>query len=134
MAKLGKVQLLIMKVLWESGPCTAREITDALNKIMEIAHSTVQTLLRKLEVKEVVAHELRDRTFYFRSLIEPEGVRKPATRELIDRMFEGSAGRLVSYLLRNESISGEELKNIQQLIDKTGTTKQNKKRNRTKKG
>ena len=126
MARLGKVQLQIMKILWDIGPCTARDITDSLNNTAKIAHSTVQTLLRKLEVKKVVAHEIRERTFYFKSLIEPEGVRKPATRELIDRMFEGSAGRLVSYLLKNERISGEELQNIQALIEQTNASKKGK--------
>ena len=47
--KLGKVQLQIMQVLWERGEATAREITDALCASAPIAHSTTQTLLRKLE-------------------------------------------------------------------------------------
>jgi len=54
--KLGKVQLEIMKVLWQYGDATARQITDELSKTEEIAHSTVQTLLRKLEAKGAVEH------------------------------------------------------------------------------
>ena len=49
--QLGRVQLLIMQVLWDMGQATAREITDAINRIEPIAHSTVQTLLRGLEEK-----------------------------------------------------------------------------------
>ena len=47
--KLGQVQLQIMQVLWERGQATARQITDALNRTQPIAHSTLQTLLRKLK-------------------------------------------------------------------------------------
>ena len=49
--KLGSVQLRIMRVLWARGEATAREITDDLSRDGAIAHSTVQTLLRKLEAK-----------------------------------------------------------------------------------
>ena len=59
--RLGRVQLKIMQVLWEKGRANAREITEALNREAPIAHSTVQTLLRKLEAKGSVAHEAVER-------------------------------------------------------------------------
>ena len=49
--QLGRVQLLIMQVLWEKRRATAREITQALSESEPVAHSTVQTLLRGLEDK-----------------------------------------------------------------------------------
>ena len=55
--RLGRVQLLIMQVLWDKGRATARQITDAINASEPIAHSTVQTLLRGLEEKGSIAHE-----------------------------------------------------------------------------
>lgn len=121
--KLGRVQLNIMRVLWEKGEATAREITEALNREEQIAHSTVQTLLRKLEAKGAVAHEAHDRTFVFRPLVKPEGVRKRFTREIIDHVFEGSPGGLVSYLLRNEQIPPEELDHIRELVEKRSKEK-----------
>jgi BlaI family transcriptional regulator, penicillinase repressor len=56
--RFGKMQLKIMQVLWALGRATARDITGALNRTESVAHSTVQTLLRKLEVKGAVAHEV----------------------------------------------------------------------------
>ena len=50
--RFGRVQLMIMQVLWQKGRASAREITEALNRREPIAHSTVQTLLRKLEVQK----------------------------------------------------------------------------------
>ncbi len=115
--RFGRVQLQIMQVLWERGKATAREITDALNAAGPIAHSTVQTLLRKLESKGAVAHDVQDRTFIFRSLVQSEKVRQKATRELVDRLFAGSPGGLVSYLLKNERIPLKELEQIRSLIN-----------------
>lgn len=118
--RFGRVQLRIMQVLWKKGRATAREITDALQAFESIAHSTVQTLLRKLEVKGAVGHEIIDRTFVFRPLVRADRVRRNATREFVDRLFSGSAGGLVAYLLRNERISREELDEIRRLIERAG--------------
>lgn len=116
--QLGRVQLQIMQVLWDRGRATAREITDVLNESGEIAHSTVQTLLRQLEAKQAVAHETVERTFVFYPLIEEENVTQHATRELIDEIFDGSAAGLVAYLLENERIPKSELEQLRKLIDK----------------
>jgi predicted transcriptional regulator len=114
--RLGKIQLHIMQLLWARGLLTAREITLALNESNPLSRSTVQTLLRKLEKKGAVSHTIRDHTFYFQALVEPDTVRVPAVKGFIDRVFEGSASSLISYLLKNERISGEELDQIRNLI------------------
>ena len=115
--RLGRVQLMIMQVLWKKGRANAREITDALNRREPIAHSTVQTLLRKLEAKGAVAHDVEDRTFVFYPLVQEETVKRGTTRELVDRVFGGSAAGLVAYLLENERVSHKELARIRALID-----------------
>src|SRR5437667_385387 len=103
--RLGQVQLRIMQVLWEKGSANAREVTEALNVEQPIAHSTVQTLLRKLEAKGAIAHDVADRTFVFYPLVKEDRVMRRATRDLIERVFGGSVGGLVAYLLKEERIS-----------------------------
>lgn len=115
--RLGRVQLRIMQVLWEQQRATARDITDALNADAPIAHSTVQTLLRNLEAKGAVGHEIDGRTFIFFPTIAEQQVTKGATRDVLDRMFGGSVANLVSYLLKHEKVSAEELKQLRRLID-----------------
>jgi BlaI family penicillinase repressor len=116
--RFGKVQLRIMRVLWAKERANAREITDELNKISPIAHSTVQTLLRKLEEKGAVDHDIENRTFIFFPLVNQENVTRHAFREFVDRVFMGSPIGLVSYLLRSEEIPAEEMKKIKEMIDK----------------
>ena len=115
--KLGKVQLQIMQILWERGEATAREITDALNLAEPIAHSTTQTLLRKLEAKHAVAHIVKDRVFVFRPLSQEADTRESAARDLLTRVFGGSVYGLVSHLLKHEAVSGDELTRLRKLID-----------------
>lgn len=120
--RFGRVQLMIMRVLWERGRANARHITDALNRREPVAHSTVQTLLRKLETKGTVAHDVEGRTFIFYPLVEEEKVKRRATRELLERMFGGSPAGLVACLLEHERVSREELDQIRQLIDRKQCT------------
>ena len=115
--QLGRVQLLIMQVLWDRGRCTAREITDALNEVESIAHSTVQTLLRGLEEKGSVAHEVEGRTFVFFPLVAEHKFKQSATRDLVERVFGGSVGSLVAHLLKNENVSRQEIEEIRKLIN-----------------
>jgi BlaI family penicillinase repressor len=115
--QLGRVQLLIMQVLWERKRATAREITDALNASEPIAHSTVQTLLRGLEEKGSVAHEAQDRTFVFFPRVQEHEFKQSATRDLIERVFGGSVGSLVAHLLKSENVSREEIQEIRKLIN-----------------
>jgi predicted transcriptional regulator len=115
--QLGRMQLRMMQVIWKAGRCTAREITAAMNAEEPTAHSTVQTLLRTLEDKGAVAHEVEGRTFIFYPLVREDQVRQDATADLVERVFGGSAGSLVSYLLKSGKVSRKELDEIRRLID-----------------
>jgi BlaI family transcriptional regulator, penicillinase repressor len=118
--QLGRVQLLIMQVLWNKRRATAREITDAINAAEPIAHSTVQTLLRGLEEKGSISHEAEGRTFVFFPLVAEDKFKRTATRDLIERVFGGNAGMLVTHLLKNEKVSREEVDEIRKLISRRG--------------
>jgi len=115
--RMGRMQVRIMKVLWEKQSASAREITDALGLEQAVAHSTVQTLLRKLEAKGAVRHEKIDRTFVFHPTVDRRSVARGATRELLERVFGGSAAGLVAHLLKEEKIPRKELQEIRNLID-----------------
>jgi BlaI family penicillinase repressor len=113
-----------MRVLWEEGGATARRITDVLSQSSPIAHSTVQTLLRKLEAKGAVAHEQNDRTFVFRALVAESEVTRSAAQDLLARVFQGSVSGLVAHLLESEEISPDEMKRLRTLVEKK--SKENK--------
>lgn len=114
---LGSVQLRIMRVLWDEGEATARRITDVLSELTPIAHSTVQTLLRKLEVKNAVEHDLRDRTFVFHALVPESEVTRSVAQDVLARVFQGSISGLVAHLLEGEEVSAEEMSRLRKLVD-----------------
>ena len=118
--RLGKVQLRIMQFLWDSGEATARQITDALAQNGPIAHSTVQTLLRKLEVKGAITHEIKERTFFFRPLFGRTEINDSALHDVLTRVFHGSVYGLVAQLLAYEKLPQEELSRLRRLIEESG--------------
>lgn len=120
--KLGKVQLQIMQVLWARERATARAITDELNRqksagATPIAHSTVQTLLRKLEAKGAVTHRLEERTFIFEPLHDKSEVETGAVGDLLARLFDRSISGLVAHLVKHEKVSPEELQRLRTIVE-----------------
>ncbi len=116
--QLGRIQLLIMQVLWDKKRATAREITDAISQREDIAHSTVQTLLRGLEEKGAVDHAAEGRTFQFFPLVDEQHFKETATRDLVERVFGGDAANLMAHLLNDKKVSRKELDQIREMINK----------------
>ena len=115
--QFGRMQLRIMHVLWDRGRANAREITEALNESLPVAHSTVQTLLRQLEAKGAVGHHAEGRTFVFYAKVKQDRAQRVAVRNLVERVFGGDVGGLVAHLLHHEKMSPDELTKVRRLID-----------------
>jgi BlaI family penicillinase repressor len=115
--RMGAVQLKIMRILWVDGDSTAKQITETLSRGGSVAHSTVQTLLRKLEAKGAATHEVRDRTFVYRAIVAESEVTRSAAQEFLDRVFSGSVSGLVAHLIEQEEVDSDEMKRLRDLVE-----------------
>lgn len=104
----------ILRVLWDLGPSSVREVHAALNDraAEPIAYNTVQTLLRIMEVKQLVGHHARGRTFIY----TPRFSRDQSATRFLDRVFGGAASELMLSLIRAERLTGDELDRLSDLI------------------
>jgi len=104
----------ILKVLWDLGPSSVREVHANLNdeSAEPIAYNTVQTLLRIMEAKQLVAHHVDGRTFIY----TPQFSRDESVARFLDHVFDGAADELMLSLIRAERVSGDELDRMQLLI------------------
>jgi BlaI family transcriptional regulator, penicillinase repressor len=105
-------ELEILKVLWDHGPASVREVFERLEVNKDLAYNTVQTLLRIMEEKGLVRHHAQGRTFVY----TPCFSRDDSTVRFLDRVFDGAAEELVQSLLRSEKLSAEELDRLHGLI------------------
>lgn len=108
----GRIRMRILQVLWRKNRANALEITNSINELEHVAHSTVQSHLRALEKQGAVAHDIEDRTFVFYPLIDEEKVMKSKMKDFIGLFFSGSAESLVLYLINNKYISKNEMKKV----------------------
>jgi predicted transcriptional regulator len=109
-------ELEILKVLWERGPCSVREVYRELanGEDRDLAYNTVQTLLRLMEDKTLVSHEVQGRAFIYTARY----TRDDSARRFLDRVFDGAADQLVQSLLRSQQIPPAELERMYALIAK----------------
>jgi predicted transcriptional regulator len=113
-------ELEILKVLWEIGAGSVRAVHQRLCPNDELAFNTVQTVLRIMEDKGLVAHRSEGRTFvYF-----PRHSRERVARRFLDKVFDGSLDQLVLTLLQTEGTSAAELKDLERLIARARREKQ----------
>ena len=116
--RLGKMELQIMKVVWQRGKATVHDVKDALSRGRKPAYSTVLTMMRKLEAKGYLSHDVDDRTYVYRPTISRQTVRQGVIGDLLDRLFEGSPSLLLNSLVEQNRVSEKELRQIRKLISK----------------
>jgi predicted transcriptional regulator len=115
--KLGERELDIMQALWRLGPSIVADVQKALHERGDqVAYTTVQTMLNRLEAKGLVSRDQSDRAHRYRALVkEPKAV-DGAIKHLTDRFFQGSAEALAIRLVEKE-LDPKQLARVRAIID-----------------
>jgi predicted transcriptional regulator len=109
-------ELAILRVLWQRGPSTVREVQDALEVQRGTGYTTALKLLQIMTEKGLVARDDRERTHIYRAALPAETTQRQLVRDLLDRAFGGSAQQLVLQALSTNRASKTELAEIRQLL------------------
>ena len=115
---LGTAELEVLKVLWDQGPTTVREVLNLLiARGRRVAYTTVQTLLTRLERKGFVKSDKSDLAHVFRASLTRDRVARSRLKSLVSQLYDGAAGPLVLHLVRTERLTPEDIGQLQELID-----------------
>ena len=114
--RLGRLELQIMNIVWLQGKSTVHDVKDAISKGRKPAYSTILTMMRKLEAKGYLEHEVDDRTYVYQATISQQAAQHSMLGDLLKRAFEDSPSLLVSSLVEQNRITEAELREIQKLI------------------
>ena len=109
---VGPLENAVMHVLWERGTATAEDVRQALEKKRKLKESTVRTLLRRLEEKGFLTHDVEGRTFIYRPLVARQNVATQAVRGIIDRFCAGSVDALLAGMVHGELITPDKLREL----------------------
>ena len=118
--KISDSELEILQELWENPALTARELTDKVLARTDWSEPTIKTLLLRLLQKNAVERSREGKVFVYRALVDREEYRLMAGRSLLDRFFNGIAGDFLTCLVKNDSITPEEIASLRELLDKAG--------------
>jgi predicted transcriptional regulator len=110
-------ELSILRVLWERGPSTVRDVTEALHKDRGTGYTTALKLLQIMIEKGLVRRDDRERTHIYEAALARDQTQRQLVGDLLERAFGGSAEQLVVQALSAKRASREELAQIRKLLD-----------------
>ena len=111
-------ELEVLKILWDQGPSTVRQVMEVLNRQRRRAYTSVMSLLGVMTDKGLLKRRLKGRGYVYEARVAREKTRGQMLRDLLARAFEGSATALVAHLLDESSPSPQELAEIRRTIDR----------------
>lgn len=113
-----QAELDVLRVLWDRGPSTVREVHDELTSERQVAYTTALKLLQNLLAKGLVYRDDSSRSHVFESAVERSSIESRLVERFVDGVFDGSTARLVLRALSTERASPEELEEIRRLAER----------------
>ena len=113
---LGEVEQLVMDYFWAHGPSTSEACREALAAARPMKDSTIRTVLRRLEEKGYVTHEVDGRTFIYKASDGRQNVAVRAVKSIIDRFCGGSAEQLLLGMVDNAVLDRKQLEQLARKI------------------
>ena len=110
------LEMEIMSVLWATGPANVAAVQEALPGDPPLAYTTVQTMLNILHRKGKVKRTLKGRAYEYAPAVSRERAAKAAVRDVIDRLFGGSAESLVMSLIEQRELTPAKLAKLNRLV------------------
>ena len=120
--QLTPIELEIMKILWALGPSTVENVRQRMPAETGSAYTTVQTMLNLLEKKGKATRILVDRSYVYQAAESKTEARRKTMKDIIDRLFGGSAESLVMSLVETRHLTAEKLNDLNELLDKAKET------------
>ncbi|MGY8767186.1 MAG: BlaI/MecI/CopY family transcriptional regulator [Pirellulales bacterium] len=110
-------ELEVLKLLWEQGPMTVRDVLTVLNQQRERAYTSVMSLMNVMADKNLVTRQPHGRAFLYEAIKPREKTLNSIVGELLGRAFEGSASSLVAHLLEQSKPSEDEMQEIRRTLE-----------------
>ena len=112
-------ELEILKILWDSGPAEFGAICTALRKRKPVAATTVATMLRVMLDKNLVKRSQGPRGYVWAARVTQKTATRTMLHKLLDRVFDGSAQRLVAHLIEEGKLSERDRREIQRMLEQS---------------
>lgn len=112
------VELAILRVLWKRGPSTVRQVHDAMRRDRDTGYSTTLKMMQVMRAKGLLLRDTSVRPQRYRAAVSEKKTQLKMVDDLIQKAFDGAAGRLLIRALSTKRVSPDELEEIKQMIRK----------------
>ena len=113
---LGDLEHAVMQAVWTAGESTVEAVHAAISRDRDVKEVTTRTVLRRLEQKGYLQHDVRGRAFIYRAVEAPRSLAARTMRHIIDRLCHGSIDELVSGIVEANVLSDAELQALEEGI------------------
>ena len=110
-------ELTILRILWDNGPSTVREVNQVMNKDSDTGYTTTLKLMQIMTEKGLVIRDDLQRQHVYRHAFTEERTQKQLVGDLLERAFAGSAEKLVMRALSAKKVSAKELDRIKKMLN-----------------
>jgi len=114
--RLTAQQIEIMKVVWQKGEATVRDVYEALRAARPIAYTTVMTTMKTMEARGHLEKRTEGRAHVYRAVESRNRALGKIVRDFLDRVFNGSAESLLAHLVREKRLSETDLEAVARMI------------------
>ncbi|MHC4406598.1 MAG: BlaI/MecI/CopY family transcriptional regulator [Planctomycetota bacterium] len=109
----------ILRLVWQLGSATVQDVCGALPEERSVTYATVQTLLRRLEKKGYVRHDVKGKAHLFSAAVKREDVIKRTVSDFVERLFGGDPMPLMMHLADHSQLQGDDIERLKRLIENT---------------
>ena len=113
---LSELQIAVVRVLWRNGETSVTDIAKVLGDERGLKHTTVATLLTRLEKRGVLEQRREGRQLIYRALISEPQVRRSMVADLVGSLFGGDSRELVAHLVRESDLAPGDLENLRKRL------------------
>ena len=115
---LSELQIAVVRVLWRNGETSVTDIAKVLGDERGLKHTTVATLLTRLEKRGVVEQRREGRQLIYRALVSEPQVRRSMVADLVGSLFGGDSRELVAHLVRESDLAPGDLENLRKRLQR----------------
>lgn len=116
--KITESEELIINLLWEKGSLSVMQIVQELEKEKNWSKQSIISFLKRMEQKGTVTYIMQGRTKFYSAIAKKEDIVRKETKGILNRFFDGKLGSMVSYMAKETKITGEDIQELKQLLEK----------------
>ncbi len=118
MPQISEAEIEVMKVLWEKGTMSAKEIIGEIENTNDWKPKTIQTLITRLVAKGAVRTEKKDaKSYIYSATIKREDYQSYANKSFIKKLYNGSLNLMLASFVKDEKLSKEDIEELKSILE-----------------